>query len=116
MSDRTQFALVFALWGAGLGAAAQYAKISVIFDQLPAIYPDAGNALGFIVSLVGFVGIVLGVVAGLVVARIRYRRAMLWALWAGAAVSAFQATLPALPWILPLMEACDVTNLFIILI
>lgn len=100
MSDRTQFALVFALWGAGLGAAAQYAKISVIFDQLPAIYPDAGNALGFIVSLVGFVGIVLGVVAGLVVARIRYRRAMLWALWAGALVSAFQATLPSLPLML----------------
>ncbi|WP_415920267.1 MFS transporter [Tateyamaria sp. SN6-1] len=100
MTDRTHFPLVFALWGAGLGAAGQYAKISVIFDQLPGVYPDAGAALGFIVSLVGFVGIVLGVVAGLVVARIRYRRAMLWALWAGALVSAFQATLPGLPLML----------------
>ena len=100
MTDRTSFPLVFALWGAGLGAAGQYAKISVIFDRLPAVYPDAGAALGFIVSLVGFVGIVLGVVAGLVVARIRYRRAMLWALWAGAALSLFQATLPSLPWML----------------
>ncbi|KIC49080.1 MFS transporter [Tateyamaria sp. ANG-S1] len=100
MTDRTSFPLVFALWGAGLGAAGQYAKISVIFDQLPAVYPDAGAALGFIVSLVGFVGIVLGVVAGLVVARIRYRRAMLWALWVGAALSLFQATLPSLPWML----------------
>ncbi|MEL7165941.1 MAG: MFS transporter [Pseudomonadota bacterium] len=100
MTDRTHFALVFVLWGAGLGAAGQYAKISVIFDRLPEVYPDAGTALGFIVSLVGFVGIVLGVVAGLVVARIRYRRAMLWALWSGAALSAFQATLPALPLLL----------------
>ncbi|WP_299693281.1 MFS transporter [uncultured Tateyamaria sp.] len=100
MSDRTNFPLVFALWGAGLGAAGQYAKISVIFGQLPAVYPDAGTALGFIVSLVGFVGIVLGVAAGLVVARIRYRRAMLWALWAGALVSAYQATLPSLPLML----------------
>ncbi|MEL7131324.1 MAG: MFS transporter [Pseudomonadota bacterium] len=100
MTDRTSFPLVFALWGAGLGAAGQYAKISVIFDRLPGVYPDAGAALGFIVSLVGFVGIVLGVVAGLVVARIRYRRAMLWALWAGAVLSLFQATLPSLPLML----------------
>ncbi|MEM8654767.1 MAG: MFS transporter [Pseudomonadota bacterium] len=100
MTDRTSFPLVFALWGAGLGAAGQYAKISVIFDRLPAVYPEAGAALGFIVSLVGFVGIMLGVVAGLVVARIRYRRAMLWALWAGAALSLFQATLPSLPLML----------------
>lgn len=100
METRTNFFMVLCLWGAGLGAAGQYAKISVIFDQLAAVYPDAGAALGFLVSLVGFVGIVLGVVAGLVVARIRYKRAMLWALWAGAAVSLFQATLPALPLML----------------
>ncbi|MEX0369666.1 MAG: MFS transporter [Tateyamaria sp.] len=100
MTDRTNFPMVLVLWGAGLGAAGQYAKISVIFDQLPAVYPDAGAGLGFVVSLVGFVGILLGVAAGLVVARVRYRRAMLWALWAGAALSLFQATLPSLPWML----------------
>ncbi|WP_299149730.1 MFS transporter [uncultured Tateyamaria sp.] len=100
MTARTSFPVVLALWGAGLGAAGQYAKISVIFDRLDTAYPDAGAALGFIVSLVGFVGILLGVVAGLVVARIRYRRAMLWALWVGATVSLFQATLPSLPWML----------------
>ncbi|MEP1356387.1 MAG: MFS transporter [Tateyamaria sp.] len=100
MTRHTNFPLVFILWGAGLGAAGQYAKISVIFDQLGPVYPDAGAALGFMVSLVGFVGILLGVVAGLVVARIRYRRAMLWALWAGAAMSLFQASLPALPLML----------------
>lgn len=96
----TPFPLIFALWGAGLGAAGQYAKISVIFDRLPALYPDAGAALGFIVSLVGFVGILLGVVAGLVVARIRFRRALIWALWAGALVSAFQVLLPPLSMLL----------------
>ncbi len=100
MTDRTSFPLVFILWGAGLGAAGQYAKISVIFDRLHAVYPDAGAALGFIVSLVGLVGIIFGVVAGLVVARIRYRRALLWALWVGAGVSLVQALLPPLPWML----------------
>ncbi|MGJ8618154.1 MAG: MFS transporter [Sulfitobacter sp.] len=100
MVDKTPFPLIFALWGAGLGAAAQYGKVSVIFDLLPGAYPDAGAAIGFIVSLVGFVGIIFGVVAGLVVARIRYRRALLAALWAGAAVSLVQALLPPLPWML----------------
>ncbi|WP_299882082.1 MFS transporter [uncultured Sulfitobacter sp.] len=102
MSVNTSWGLILALWGAGLGAAAQYGKISVIFDLLPAAYPDAGTALGFVVSLVGFVGIILGVVAGLVVARIGYRRALLWALWTGAAVSFAQALLPPLAGMLAL--------------
>ena len=98
MTDKTSFPLVFALWGAGLGAAAQYGKVSVIFDLLPEAYPEAGAALGFVVSLVGFIGILFGVAAGLLVARIRYRRALLSALWLGAAVSLTQALLPPLPW------------------
>lgn len=100
MTQRGSWPLILALWGAGLGAAAQYGKVSVIFDLLPRAYPEAGAALGWVVSLVGFVGILFGVVAGLVVARIRYRRALLGALWVGAGVSLFQASLPALPWML----------------
>lgn len=96
----TSWGLVLALWGAGLGAAAQYGKFSAIFDQLPAIYPDAGAALGLVVSIVGMLGIVFGVAAGLLVARVRYRRALLLALWIGAAISVFQAFLPPLPWML----------------
>lgn len=100
MVEHTSFLRVFALWAAGLGAAAQYAKMSVIFDLLPDLYPQAGAALGFLVSLVGGVGILFGIVAGLMVARIRYRRALLSALWLGAAVSAFQALLPGFGWML----------------
>lgn len=95
--ERTDWRLVWLLWAAGLGAAAQYGKISVIFERLPDVYPGTGATLGFAVSLVGFLGILLGVVAGVLVARIGYRRALLSALLAGAAVSAFQATFPALP-------------------
>lgn len=96
MSDRyhTNWFLVFALWGAGLGAAAQYGKVSVVFDQLPGLFPDAGAQIGFAVSLVGLIGIVFGVVAGLLVARIRYRRTLIWALWIGALVSLLQSFLP----------------------
>ncbi len=97
MTSETNWPLVWLLWLAGLGAAGQYGKISVIFDRLPSLYPEAGATLGFLVSLVGLVGIVLGIVAGVLVARIGYRRALLAGLLAGAAVSAFQSALPALP-------------------
>jgi len=94
---RTNWPLVLLIWVAGLGAAAQYGKISVIFDRLPEVYPDAGATLGFALSLVGAVGIVLGIVAGVFVARIGYRRALLAGLIAGAVMSAVQALWPPLP-------------------
>lgn len=90
----TRWTLIFLLWLAGLGAAAQYAKVSVVYDLFEGIYGHAGAALGFAVSLLGVVGVVLGVVSGLFVARIRFRRALIWALWIGAAASLYQATLP----------------------
>ncbi|WP_172295918.1 MFS transporter [Pseudoruegeria sp. HB172150] len=95
--EGTDWRLVMLLWAAGLGAAAQYGKISVIFDRLPEVYPDAGASLGFAVSLVGFLGILLGVIAGVLVARIGYRRALLSALVLGAGISVFQGLFPALP-------------------
>lgn len=97
---KTQWGLVLALWGAGLGGAAQYGKFSAVFDRMGDIYPQAGAALGLIVSGVGILGIFFGIAAGLLVARVRYRRALLWALWVGAALSLFQALLPPLPWLL----------------
>lgn len=106
--------LVLALWGAGLGSAAQYGKVSVVFDLLPQAYPAAGAGIGWIVSLVGLVGIFFGVVAGLVVARIRYRRALLWALWVGAGVSLLQALLPPLPWMLGLRVVEGASHLAIV--
>lgn len=110
----TPFGLIFLLWGAGLGAAAQYAKVSVVFDQLPSIYPAGGVALGFLVSVVGFVGILFGVIAGLLVARIGYRRALIGALAAGAALSAIQALFPPLPIMLGLRVLEGASHLVIV--
>lgn len=99
---RGSWPLILALWGAGLGAAAQYAKFSVIYDLLAGAYPDGGAMLGWLVSIVGGVGILLGVVAAMLVARVRYRRALLGALWLGAGVSLLQALMPSLPVMLAL--------------
>ena len=92
--DLTRWPLIIAIWIAGLGVAAQYGKISIIFDRMGELYPDAGAALSFTISLVGLLGILLGLVAGMFVSAFGYRRSMVWSLWIGAAVSALQAMHP----------------------
>ena len=82
---------VLALWCAGLGAAAQFGKVSFALDLFAGRYPLAGPvSLGLIVSVVGMVGLVFGTTAGLLVARIGPRRAIVAALALGALVSAVQ--------------------------
>lgn len=95
--SRPPFIVILALWAAGLGAAGQFAKLSVAFPTLMQVYPQAGAGLGFAVSLISFVGLVLGVFAGMIVARLGYRRMLLGGLLLGAAVSFVQALLPPLP-------------------
>ncbi len=93
--------LVVLLWCAGLGAAAQFGKISILYETLRASYGGSGEvALGLVVSIVGMVGLIFGTTAGLLVARIGPRRAIVAALAAGAAMSALQALLPSYPLML----------------
>lgn len=100
MEQQTRFGVIFGLWAAGLGAAAQFGKVAVSFSMLADVYGTGGAALGFVVSLVGLVGILFGVTAGLIVAQVGYRRSLIAALVLGAVASAYQATLPSLPFLL----------------
>lgn len=89
---------ILALWCAGLGAAAQFGKISILYRDLALHYAGAGAVgIGFMVSVVGLVGLVFGTTAGLAVARVGARRAILSALALGAVVSAVQGFLPPYP-------------------
>ena len=84
--------IIVLLWCAGLGAAAQFGKMSVLFDDLRLDY--AGHtavALGLIVSVVGMIGLVFGTTAGLFVARIGLRRVILASMAMGAVVSVLQS-------------------------
>lgn len=96
MSDRSETALllVLTLWAAGLCAAGQFAKISVSYGALADIYPQAGAALGYALSLISLLGVVLGATAGALVGWLGFRRVLLAALLLGAAVSLIQAALP----------------------
>jgi MFS transporter, DHA1 family, inner membrane transport protein len=86
---------ILMIWAAGLGAAAQFGKISVLFDQLSQAYPEhAGVGIGFMVSIVGIVGLIFGTTAGLLVARIGPRRAIVAAMLLGAGVSLIESQFP----------------------
>ncbi len=105
-------ALIFC---AGLGAAAQFGKISILFADLQAYYAGASPvAMGWMVSIVGAVGLVFGAVAGLLVGPAGPGRVMVAALAAAAVTSAVQATLPAYPAMLALRVVEGVTHLAIV--
>ncbi|GGE45189.1 MFS transporter [Actibacterium pelagium] len=99
MSDtvKTDTLTVLTIWVAGLCAAAQFAKISVSYQHLGEIYPDAGASLGLAVSLISFLGVLLGAVAGVLVAGMGYRKVLVIGLTIGALMSLVQSTLPAFP-------------------
>lgn len=96
MSGARSAALILALWAAGLGAAAQFGKISVAFDRLVPVYGGAG-AVALMVSIVGMVGLIFGTTAGIVVQRLGMRRVLLAAMALGALLSALQSLLPPFP-------------------
>ena len=83
---------VVVIWLAGVGAAGQFAKISVTFDYVGNAYPEAGARLGFALSILGLAGIFLGVVAGVFASRIGMRRTLIGGLGLSAVVSFVQAT------------------------
>ncbi len=92
--------VVLALWAAGLCAAAQFAKVGLVLPELALVYPDAGIGLGFLVSSISLLGALLGLLAGVLAARIGPRRLLLAGLALGAATSLLQALLPPLPILL----------------
>ncbi|MFZ5963217.1 MFS transporter [Thalassococcus sp. BH17M4-6] len=95
--------LILTIWAAGLGAAAQFAKVALILPELALIYPDAGAGLGFLVTLISLLGIIFGLVAGMLVKRIGLYGLMWRSLFFGSALSAVQAVGLAMDWPLWLM-------------
>ncbi|MEM0945905.1 MAG: MFS transporter [Pseudomonadota bacterium] len=89
---RTDWRLILLLFLVGLFAAAQFAKVALTLQPLEAMYP--ARALPFAVSAQSVMGILFGVTAGVVVARLGVRHVLIGALAAGAVLSALQALMP----------------------
>ncbi len=107
--------IVIAVFCAGLGAAAQFGKISILFDHLSAFYAGQGPvAMGWMVSIVGLVGLVFGTVAGLLMGQVGARRAMVVALCVAALASAAQAVLPPYPVMMALRVIEGASHLAIV--
>lgn len=91
--DQTNWLLIGLLFAAGLFAAAQFAKLSLSLPALYALYPERAVLVAGLVSVMGLVGIVFGVVAGSFIAKIGMGRALIWGLVIGGLVSLLQALL-----------------------
>ncbi len=106
---------ILAIWAAGLGAAAQFGKVSLALGSFARVYPGLGPVgLGFLVSVVGLVGLVLGTSAGMLVDRAGLRRTLVFGLGLGALLSALEALLPAYPVLLALRAAEGVSQLAVV--
>lgn len=100
--QRTDWRLVILLWVAGLLAAAQFAKISLVLKDVAQVFGRDLTAVAVVVSVVGFVGIIFGVMAGAFVTRIGARRVILTALIGGGVLSLVQALIVPFGWMLAL--------------
>ncbi len=100
MQADTRWSRVLVLWGCGILAGMQFAKVSVAFQDLQALYGVTPAQMGWVLSTVGMVGLVLGVTVGLFAPAIGYRRLLLGGLALGAGLSALQALLPPYPLLL----------------
>ena len=109
---RTDWGRVALLYAAGLLAAMQFAKVSLVLDDLALVYPEA--PIAFAVSAVAVAGVLAGIVAGQVVARIGARRAILWAFAGSALASVLQSTLPPFPVLMALRVAEGVGHLALV--
>ncbi|OJI94409.1 cyanate permease [Planktotalea frisia] len=89
--DRTDWLIVLLVWAAGLGAAAQFGKIAVTLDAFRDIYAVSEVALGFLISCVGFVGLLFGVVGGILSPRLGIKRMFILGMFSAAILSALQS-------------------------
>lgn len=88
---------ILLLWGCGVLAAMQFAKISVAFQAMQAAYATSPATMGLVLSTVGLVGLVFGVTVGVFAHAFGYRRLLLVGLALGSGMSLAQSLLLPLP-------------------
>lgn len=91
---RTNWLLIAAIFTAGLFAAAQFGKLTLTLQVMQNTYPSASAWVPSLVSIVGIVGLIFGVIAGPFIARIGLERILLMSLLVGSSMSLVQAFLP----------------------
>ena len=90
----TDWPVIAVLFTAGLVAAMQFGKVAPIMGEVQQAFGLDLVGAGFAVSILGLIGLVFGVAAGAVVASIGFKRALIIALFGGAAMAAIGAIAP----------------------
>lgn len=93
---RTDWLLVALIFTLGLFAAAQFGKISLLLPDLAEFYQTEQSSVAHLVSMVGIIGILFGVIAGAIGAKFGLKRVMVCAIFLGAALSTLQSAMPSL--------------------
>ena len=91
MRSVSSISIVLILWLAGLCAAAQFAKMGLVLPELQQLYPEAGAASGFLITLISLVGALFGLIAGILVGQLGPRRVLLAGMMLGCLISAIQS-------------------------
>ena len=91
---RTDWLIIALLFAAGLAAAMQFAKIAPVMADVQAAFGLSLVGGGLAVSVIGLVGLVLGVAAGALAAALGLARSILLALGAGCLFAALGAVAP----------------------
>ncbi|ADZ92698.1 CynX/NimT family MFS transporter [Marinomonas mediterranea] len=99
-TQSTSWLAVILLWVAGIAAAMQFAKFSISYNQVLNHYQIEPALAGASLSIVGVVGLIFGVTAGIIANKVGYFRVLIGALFVGAIMSFLQSLLPSFEWIL----------------
>jgi len=94
ISEKTQWTDVIVLWLVGIFAAMQFAKFSIAYDSLLHHYNVDAAAVGLLLSTVGMIGLIFGVVAGVVSSKLEYKNVLIGAVVIGGCASLLQASQP----------------------
>ncbi|MEM6307734.1 MAG: MFS transporter [Pseudomonadota bacterium] len=112
--DRTHWGLIALTFAIGLFAALQFGKVSLTLVEFSAHYTRPIPVMAGLVSLVGVIGIVFGVMAGGWIARFGPRQVIIWATGLGAALSLVQMALPPLPILFALRGLEGISHLALV--
>lgn len=90
-----KIALIFALWGAGLLAGGQFAKVSVILSEYQIIYPRNADQVAWLLTLVSVAGALLGGAAASFANRFGLQHILILSLISAGGLSLWQASHPS---------------------
>ena len=93
--NSNKIALILILWGAGLLAGGQFAKVSIFLPEFQTIYPRQADQIAWLLTLVSVVGAVLGGAAASLANRFGLRHVLIVSLISAGGLSLWQATYPS---------------------